>query len=280
MDKKQTLVSCDNQTIKNEIANKNAIELTSTNAEAVATRLKNIDILGVAIKSALVEGINDDYAVIPNTSKPALLLPGARKICMLYGLTAQYPVMDIKDTLVLTKCELYLNGVRVSESYGSCAINKTNRDIGWEQNKAIKIAQKRAMVGATLQVANLSKVFTQDTEDMPQAKEYTEDQKKNTYEVCNKWKQIKGVKCFGKAQFKQAWNNFVQDVKGIMGLDNAYELGTSKELAEQFLSKLQQPKLVEDKNSELGVKVVGALPNDTEEVDLDNLIANYGKKGK
>jgi len=265
------VVDSDATTIKNEIANKNAIELNSTNAEAIAQRLINIDTLGVAIKNALVEGINDDYAVIPNTSKPALLLPGARKICMLYGLTAQYPVMDIKDTLILTKCELFLNGLKVSESYGSCAINKTNRDIGWEQNKAIKIAQKRAMVGATLQVANLSKVFTQDTEDMPQQKEYTDAQKKNTYAICDMWKKIKNIRCFGKAGFKDAWNKFVVDVKEIMGLDNAYELGTSKELAEQFIEKVQKKEQVFEVGEEFVIN---------EPTISDEQITNYGKKGK
>lgn len=235
--------------IKQEIANKNAMEITSTDSVAVANKLKAIDTLGVAIKKSLVKGINDDYAVIPNTSKPCLLLPGARKICMLYGITATYPEMheDKERGIITTKCELLLQDKVVAESYGSAVVGK-QRDFGWEYNKAIKIAQKRAFVGATLQVANLSKVFTQDTEDMEQKPSIDDNTKKRAFELHNLY-----AKNTNSKPSKYTWTKFISNVQNWTSEHknkqcNPYELvqnGWDKEY-EQYLNQEKELFVMED----------------------------------
>lgn len=235
------------QKIKDEIANKNAMEITTTDANAVANRLKAIDTLGVAIKKSLVKGINDDYAVIPNTSKPCLLLPGARKICMLYGLTASYPILqeDKERNLITTKCELLLNERIVAESYGSAVIGK-QRDYGWEYNKALKIAQKRAFVGATLQVANLSKVFTQDTEDMQPTKPLiSEETKKRAYELHNLFAKQRHTK-----PTKYSWVQYISSVQS-WSKDTKDEMVNPYQLVEKHWDKEYEKWLLDDN----GIKV-------------------------
>lgn len=155
---------------------KEYVDIATTDTQLVASRLKALDAMGEAIKSALICGVDNDYAIIPGTNKPSLLQPGARKICLMFGLTARFPqeefVINQEKGIVNVKCELWRGDQFISESRAASAIKKTNRDQGWETNSAIKIAQKRAMIGATLQVANLSKIFTQDMEDAkPEIKE-------------------------------------------------------------------------------------------------------------
>lgn len=158
-DKKQEIV-------KKELQDSAYVALTNYDNKIIGNRLKAIDSIGETIKQALVEGVANDYAVIPGTSKPSLLQPGARKIAWMYGLLAEYKDMVNNNGVIIIKCELFLqNGKKISECYGAAALQKF-KEPGWALNAAIKIAEKRAFVGAILGVANLSKVFTQDTEDM------------------------------------------------------------------------------------------------------------------
>lgn len=159
------------------VATNNYVSMDTKDVDLVKQKIKEVSGIGQAIVGALMQGINADYAPVKQGGKPSLLQPGARKICLMCGLTARFPkeyqTID-KDWMIVTlRCELYnLRNEKVSESDGSATIEQNPRgygqkvDMGWELNRAIKMAQKRAMVGATLQLFDLSSVLTQDIEDI------------------------------------------------------------------------------------------------------------------
>jgi hypothetical protein len=105
-------------------------------------------------------------------SKPSLWKPGAEKICGMMGLIPRFPNMaeyeratlrgeDIK--VIILKCELHTgNGFVAAEGTGARRIDQDRGDI----NKSLKMAVKSAHIDATLRVAGLSELFTQDIEDM------------------------------------------------------------------------------------------------------------------
>lgn len=105
-------------------------------------------------------------------SKPSLWKPGAEKICGMLGLIPRFPNLkeyentalrgdDIK--VIILKCELHTPaGFVAAEGTGARRIAQDNGDI----NKSLKMAVKSAHIDATLRVAGLSEIFTQDLEDM------------------------------------------------------------------------------------------------------------------
>ena len=141
--------------------------------DSFAATLNKITRFQEIVKSQLKDG--HDYGVIPGTSKPTLLKPGAEKILMLMGLTSEFDVTDstrdFKDGFFQyqVKCRLYKNGVLITEGLGACNTKESKyikRDACSIDNNILKMAKKRALVDATLLVASLSDLFTQDTEDM------------------------------------------------------------------------------------------------------------------
>ncbi len=105
-------------------------------------------------------------------SKPSLWKPGAEKICGMLGLIPRFPNLseyentvlrgdDIK--VIILKCELHTgSGFVAAEGTGARRVAQDNDDI----NKSLKMAEKSAHIDATLRVAGLSELFTQDLEDM------------------------------------------------------------------------------------------------------------------
>lgn len=128
------------------------------------------------IGSQLVQGIDNDYAVIPGTKKRSLLQPGAQKIANIYKLgdrIAKYnevkdydagyfqadytiEIYDLRSGTVLGQCE------------GSCnSFEKKYKSVAMADviNTVKKMAQKRAYVGAVIKATALSDSFTQDVEE-------------------------------------------------------------------------------------------------------------------
>lgn len=159
--------------------------------DQLSTRLKAMDGIGKAIKTALVQGINSDYDTIPGTNKPTLLQPGARKIGLLFGLVPEYQIlskevdynkkwtktgktkdggyynMEISGHFeyeVLTTLKT-ANGTIVSTGVGSCC-NRENGKSDMPANSILKMAKKRSFIDAILGIADLSSVFTQDMEEI------------------------------------------------------------------------------------------------------------------
>lgn len=129
------------------------------------------------IHSNLTQGV--DYDTIPGCgAKKTLLKPGAERVCSLLRLQPVFkmdaetynmmPERLKQQGIVCYKCELVNTaGEVVGEGRGSETLDPNSKKTGWDANKAIKIAQKRAQVDAVLRVAALSDRFTQDVEDMP-----------------------------------------------------------------------------------------------------------------
>jgi hypothetical protein len=119
---------------------------------------------------------NIDYGIIPGTGdKPTLLKPGAEKILMLMGLTTEFEMLDCTRDFqggffqYQVKARLYKNGVLITEGIGSCNTKEkkyVKQDPYSVDNTVLKMAKKRALIDATLLVASLSQIFTQDIEDM------------------------------------------------------------------------------------------------------------------
>jgi hypothetical protein len=105
-------------------------------------------------------------------SKPSLWKPGAEKICGMLGLIPRFPNLSEYENVVLRgedikiiilKCELHTgSGFVAAEGTGARRIAQDNGDI----NKSLKMAEKSSHIDATLRVAGLSELFTQDLEDM------------------------------------------------------------------------------------------------------------------
>lgn len=110
-------------------------------------------------------------------SKPSLFKPGAEKICGMLGLTVRYPTLPDYEkaalngaqlSQIIIRCEILdASGRVVADGVGARIISQDNGDI----NKALKMAEKSAHIDATLRMAGLSEVFTQDIEDMMQRRE-------------------------------------------------------------------------------------------------------------
>ena len=125
------------------------------------------------IRSALVESV--DYGRIQTKrglSKPSLWKPGAEKICGMLGVSVHFPTLhDYEQAAlhgvelhhVIIRCELTDAAGRViADGVGARSLKQDYGDI----NKALKMAEKSAHIDATLRMAGLSEVFTQDLEDM------------------------------------------------------------------------------------------------------------------
>ncbi len=105
-------------------------------------------------------------------SKPSLWKPGAEKICGMLGIIPRFPNLSEYENAVLRgedinviilKCELH-TGSRFIAAEGTGA-RRVAQDSG-NINTSFKMAEKSAHIDATLRLAGLSELFTQDLEDM------------------------------------------------------------------------------------------------------------------
>lgn len=172
--------------------------IENLNLEAVQTQLRSIESFQSVVSKTLVK--EQDYGVISGTEKPTLLKPGAEKILMILGLSSEYSIIDKVENYdngffaYTIQATLYKNGQLITQGMGSANTRETryrkntykdNKKIAWDgkyqdaytlQNTVLKMAKKRAQVDATLTVASLSNVFTQDMEDNTEAKSGEEPQ--------------------------------------------------------------------------------------------------------
>ena len=124
------------------------------------------------IREALVKGV--DFGCISTKSgpsKPSLWKPGAEKICGMLGVTAHFPTLadyeqaalrGVEFRQIVVRCEIRDGAGRVvADGVGARSLQQDSGDV----NKALKMAEKSAHIDATLRMAGLSEVFTQDLED-------------------------------------------------------------------------------------------------------------------
>ncbi len=132
------------------------------------------------IEEQMVEGI--DYGKVTCYSKPTLLKPGAEKICQHLKPTIQYEVnhrfeewkqgifhYEVRVTLVpINSTQIVAEGIGSSNTKEEQYNEQSSYTI---VNTVLKMAKKRALVDAVLNVSATSGIFTQDIEDMPKSKE-------------------------------------------------------------------------------------------------------------
>lgn len=138
-----------------------------------------------------------DFMVIPGTKKPSLLKPGAEKLLLAAGLGFTTQKIDDEDSRthqgVTYKCTVHRGGQVVAECEGYAGFDedrfyksavqaeadekamaaryqrkaKPEKFVEYRApwNSVVKMSQKRAMVGATLNALAASGLFTQDLED-------------------------------------------------------------------------------------------------------------------
>ena len=150
--------------------------ITSTGAKGLTVEeaKQSDEDMNKFIDTVLVAGV--DYGVIPHCNKPTLLKPGAEKIMNYLGLIARTEVVnrveDFNIGFFSYECKVFLidyNGVVRGEGVGltNTREGKYVKQNGYSvQNVALKMAKKRALVDAVLNVGALSARFTQDVEDM------------------------------------------------------------------------------------------------------------------
>ncbi|QTA82757.1 Uncharacterized protein dnl_51390 [Desulfonema limicola] len=142
-------------------------------SDSLSRREANSKLLLQWIKDNFVRGV--DFGTINITGKGAkdsLYKSGAEKICGLMSLVARYPNIHLYEEavikgndikVIILKCELHTHqDFIVGEGVGARRVEQDYGDI----NKSIKMAEKSALVDATLKVATLSHLFTQDLETM------------------------------------------------------------------------------------------------------------------
>lgn len=161
---------------------RNAIEVVSQQTlldtikdSQVAKTIESINKFQAIVKSQFKE--NYHYGIIPGTGKkPTLLKPGAEVIVTLLGLSTSYEILtntrDFNNEFFdyVVKCTLKKNGEPIAEGLGSANTKETKfvREEGkgaGMDNNVLKMAKKRALVDAALNVGSLSDVFTQDFDD-------------------------------------------------------------------------------------------------------------------
>lgn len=149
------------------------------------------------LRSYIAKALQEDrdYGVIPGVKKASLLKPGAERINTAYGVMPRFSIVhqEVDHHAEITwqkrpkygdpesgisyglyaytvRCELVnrATGEIVADCIGACSSMESKyidrpRD---SQNTVLKMAEKRAYVGATLLAYGLSDQFTQDVEDV------------------------------------------------------------------------------------------------------------------
>jgi hypothetical protein len=146
-------------------------------------------------KAALTEGV--DYGVIPGTEKPTLLKPGAEMLLLAAGLGFSITKMEDADSRahegVTYRCSVHRGELTVAECDGYAGYDESRYFISAENaerherdlakrykraprtarfveyrapwNTLVKMAQKRALVGAALNAVAGSGLFVTGTDD-------------------------------------------------------------------------------------------------------------------
>lgn len=161
--------------MSNELAAQNTSMsmIMGADLNQVTKQLQAIANFQTVVQNNLKNG--QDFGVIPGTGKPTLLKPGAEKIQMLFGVTSEYEEIErIQDYdkgffAYTIKCTLSKGGQKITEGMGHCNTKERKyikQDPFTLANTCLKMAKKRAQIDATLTIASLSEVFTQDIEDL------------------------------------------------------------------------------------------------------------------
>lgn len=169
---------------------------------ALSRRKQNRHLLMEWLRTSLVNGVDygsihivgrdrcqltqlgrvNDCKEASHWSKPALFKAGAEKITGMLGMTVNFPSLpdyeaavfgEVPITVIVMRCELKdAHGHVVAEGVGARNLRQDCGDI----NKSFKMVEKSAHIDATLRLAGLSEMFTQDLDDRPPEPEMVSDE--------------------------------------------------------------------------------------------------------
>lgn len=134
---------------------------------------QRITLIDRVVKDFMQQG--RDYDTIPGTNKPSLLKPGAEKLGLAFQLSPTFEVIDRLEQheerffFYRVRCTLThrCTGVVIANQEGTCSSSERGRESA-PANTILKMAEKRAYVGAILLATFSSDRFTQDMEDYAQ----------------------------------------------------------------------------------------------------------------
>lgn len=185
------------------LSGNNSLSVTREGLNELAEKRK---LLKDFVREQLVEGIDNDYAIIPGTKKKTLLQPGAEKLNQLFGLRPEFELVfkeiDFETNFVMFsyKCRIIhiQSGKVVAENDAICnsqetkyaektewtektatspaVKNKVPQKISEIINTVVMMCQKRAYVNATKKAVGASDFFTSDMEKKEVQKLNTSDQ--------------------------------------------------------------------------------------------------------
>jgi len=225
-----------------EVPAKAGIDIQGLDVRSVEATLRKVAEFQAVVRSTLREGL--DYGVIPGSSKPTLLKPGAEKILMVFGLTSKYQIIEAvrdydKGFFAFTvQCTLEKNGTVVTEGLGHANTREKRYTSGKAQdpytlaNTVLKMAKKRALVDATLTVASLSEIFTQDLEDLEgdevhsgQAAEQRSEQKQNGKKATEAQIRLLYARAKEKGLGQEALHRLI---KQVCGVEHTHDLSSAQ----------------------------------------------------
>lgn len=134
------------------------------------------------VKSQLKEakdignGGSGDYGIIPYTKKMSLLKPGAEKLLKLFGFTAHFELVkeieewDKRFVYYRYRCVIThaASGTFIADAVRSCNSKEkkhSTKDVYDVANTIESVAQKRALVAATVQATMASEIFDADVSE-------------------------------------------------------------------------------------------------------------------
>jgi hypothetical protein len=174
------------------VLSNNSLPVSRQDLEAQGEKRK---ILREFVSKQLKQGSDSDgdYAVIKGTNKPTLLKPGAEKLCQLFGLRTEVvqtnQIIDHNGNFAMFFYKATVFHIRSGEKIAECEASCNSKEkkyatrTAWVKNEKtteetpiydimntlMKMAQKRAVVGAVIQATGASDFFTQDLDDEKEA---------------------------------------------------------------------------------------------------------------
>lgn len=172
--------------------------ISNLQTNTVSDRAQKLKAFKEFISNDFVDGV--DFGMLPNTDKPCLLKPGFEKIQFYLGLSPRYKLLNrefrvnqekkykeynevskkYETTEVIRNfyswewsCELYHGDIKVAEGVG-CANTEEKKYVSQYKksetpdslaNTVMKIAKKRALGDAILNIGGISDLYTVDLED-------------------------------------------------------------------------------------------------------------------
>lgn len=221
---------------------------------------------------------NHDYGIVPGTDKPTLLKPGAEKILMMMGLRSEFEIVDSTRDFekgffqYQVRCKLYKNDLLITEGLGACNTKERKyikQDPYTLDNTVLKMAKKRALVDATLLVASLSDIFTQDLEDMDLEGQQVSKRQKVYTDQDGTISKAQARRMFALAKGDQS---IVRDVLDTFGYRNSTDVKKIEydkicEVIQEMVRK-KESEAKEDKPKEEPVQEPEKQQDETEDIPL------------